>query len=217
MGRIKVLLVDDHALFREGIHKLLASDKSIHVVGEASDGREAIEKTGRLRPNVVVMDLAMPGLGGIEATRHLKEAFPKTHILILSMHDQKDVVVQVLGKGASGYVVKRASSSELVRAIKTVSNGEIYLSPALSFSIENLPPLTALERPGDPSRPPLTGREREVLKLVAEGFLNKQTAAELGISIKTVEVHKHHIMCKLQLFTTAELTRYAVRSGLIDL
>ncbi len=217
MGRIKVLLVDDHELFREGVHKLLASDKSIHVVGEAADGREAIEKTGLLRPDVVVMDLAMPGLGGIETTRHLKESFPKTHVLILSMHDHKDVVVQALGKGASGYVVKRASSSELARAIKIVWAGETYLSPALSFPLEKMKRPVSLDRPGDPSRPSLTQREREVLRHVADGFLNKQIAAELGISVKTVEVHKHHIMCKLQMHTTAELTKYAVRSGITDL
>jgi two-component system, NarL family, response regulator NreC len=217
MGRIKVLLVDNHEIFRRGVHKLLAAKKNIHVVGEASDGHEAIEKAGRLRPDVVIVDPRAPGLGGMEAAQHLKDASPESHVLILSMHDHKETVTQAIRKGASGYVVKQASSADLVRAIRTVYDGKRYLSPSLSFSTTELAGLYALHDRGDSSRPPLTNREKEVLRFVSEGFLNKQIAAELGISVKTVEVHKHHIMCKLQLFSTAELTKYAVRSGLTNL
>ena len=219
--RISTLLVDDHTLIRQGVRVLLEAEDDIAVVGEAQDGRQAVELAARLKPDVVVMDIAMPLLNGIEATRQILEAAPATRLLILSAHSDDEYVERVTELGAAGYVLKQSSLADLATAIRTVRAGKRYVSPSISRrrpgGASGLAESTD-ERwgPEAPVPPPLTAREAEVLQLVAEGKANKQCAAVLGISIKTVEKHRQSLMTKLDIHDIAGLTRYAVSIGCVE-
>lgn len=213
---MKVLLVDDHKIIRDGLRAVLEARPDIEVVGEAADGHEALVLARTLRPEVVVMDVSMPGLNGIDATAHLASEHPGIKVLGLSMNSDRRYVLAMLSAGASGYLLKDAAADELIRAIQTVASGQTYLSPQISAAIVE----TALE-----ARAPaqaatasaLTPREREVLQLLAEGRTSKDIAVTLQISVPTVDTHRRQIMSKLKLRSIAELTKYAVREGLTPL
>ena len=213
--KISVLLVDDHTLIRQGLRVLLESEADIVVVGEAEDGRVAVELARRLHPDVVVMDIAMPQLNGIEATRQILAALPKTRVVVLSAHSDAEYIDQVTALGATGYVLKQSSLHDLATGIRTAFGGKVYVSP----SIRRRTPRRPAGRPGVQAasalRTRLSSRETEVLQLVAEGKANKQTAAELGISIKTVEKHRNGLMQKLDIHDVAGLVRYAIRMGVV--
>jgi DNA-binding NarL/FixJ family response regulator len=204
--RISVLLVDDHALVRRGFRRLLEDDAEIEVVGEASSGEEAVERWGELRPAVVVMDSAMPGMGGIAATRTILQTEPEARILMLSMHSEETLVRQALAAGARGYVLKSALDLDLAAAIKQVHAGEQVVDAALA---------RRQPRPGD-ERTTLTPRELEVLQLICDGLSNREIAARLGLSANTVAVHRARIMNTLGVHKTAELVMYALQHGLIN-
>jgi DNA-binding NarL/FixJ family response regulator len=218
MNRITVLLVEDHTIVREGLRALLKMEADLMLAGEAADGREAVREALRLRPDVIVMDLAMPDLNGLEGTRQILAARPCTKILILSAHSDDSYVEQAMALGASGYLVKQSSAHVLSTAIRTVHRGGTYYSPRIARRIKAL--LKHSGRLSHRSTAPdpihLTPREREVLQLVAEGKPNKETAGALHISIKTVEKHRQSLMDKLAIHDTAGLTRYAIESGVIE-
>lgn len=217
IGRpITVILAEDHTVVREGLRALLAMDSGLEVIAEAQSGREAVEKAKALRPDVVVMDVAMPLLNGVEATRQIRQALPATKVLILSAHGDDEYVEQVMTLGASGYLVKQSSANLLAQAVRDIHRGKTVFSPSIAKRMR-----TRYEGGGRrggpvPKAARLTSREVEVLQLVAEGKANKQIAAELGISIKTVEKHRQHVMSKLDLHDTAGLTRYAIAAGIIE-
>jgi len=215
--QIKVLLVDDHAILREGVHALLAREPDILVVGEAADGQEALEQVPRLKPDVVIMDIVMPRMNGLEATRLITERHPESRVLILSMYDDHEYVVQIIQAGASGYVLKRVVTEDLVRAIREVYAGESFLYPPIAAKlIGDYLRVTRSER-GDGPGEPLTAREREVLKLIADGHTNQEIAEQLGLSRKTVDSHRANAMRKLDLHDVTELVKYALRTGMITL
>ena len=205
--KLTVLLVDDHALVRRGFRRILEDDPEIEVVGEASDGEEAVRLAAKERPQVIVMDCAMPGMNGLEATRRILEARPDAAILMLSMHSEDTLVRQALDAGASGYILKNALDLDLANAVKRVAKGEKVLDPQVAHP-------TALkgEREGG-----LTPRELEVLQRIVAGKSNKEIAAELNLSANTVSVHRANIMDALGIHKTAELVVYAIRHGLVNL
>lgn len=217
MERIRVLLAEDHTIVRKGLRALLEGVASIEVVGEAADGREALAQVEQSPADVVLMDLTMPGLSGLEATRQIKERFPQIRVLVLTMHADEEYIFQVLRAGASGYLVKQAAPEELVAAIHAVYQGASFLSPTISKRVIDEYVRRAEEGVVTDPYDKLTPREREVLQLIAEGHSNREIAEQLTISIKTVESHRAHLMEKLDLHNTAELTRYAIRKGLIGL
>jgi DNA-binding NarL/FixJ family response regulator len=212
--RLRVLLADDHALVRAGLRKLLESLPDIEVAGEADDGQAVLLLAEQLRPNLVLMDIAMPGLNGLEAAARLTKAHPQTRVLILSMYQNEDYVRQALRAGAAGYLLKDAAPVELELAIKAVLRGETYLSPAVSKGVvsDYVRRLRDEETPGEA----LTPRQREVLQLIAEGRTTKQIARRLDLSVKTVETHRTQLMKQLDLHDVAGLVRYAIRTGLIS-
>jgi len=217
MKRITVLLAEDHMIVREGLRALLDAESDIEVVGEAQTGRQAVQLTKRLRPGVVVMDIAMPLLNGLEATRRILKAVPATRVLILSAHGDDEYIRQVVMLGAAGYLIKQTSADFLSRAIREVQKGNTFFSPSIAHRVHSL----CLGSPDGcgvlkKKKATLSSRELEVLQLIAEGKANKQIAAELGISIKTVEKHRQHLMSKLDLHDTAGLTRYAIAAGIIE-
>lgn len=215
MRKIRVLVAEDHTIVRKGLCALLAAEASIEIVGEAEDGREAIRLAEDCLPDVVLMDLAMPGLNGLEATYQLKERLPQTRVLILTVHANEEYILQVLRSGARGYVVKKAAPAELVSAILAVSRGEFFLSPSISRTVvEDYLRRAELTATGDEYER-LSPREREVLQLMAEGRPNREIAEVLCISVKTVESHRARLLEKLGLHSTADLILYAVRKGII--
>jgi len=215
--QIRVLLVDDHAILREGVHALLAREPDILVVGEAADGQEALEQVPRLKPNVVIMDIVMPNMNGLEATRLIAERHPESKVLILSMYDDHEYVVQIIQAGASGYVLKRVVTEDLVRAIREVNAGESFLYPPIAATlIGDYLRVTKGERSDVPGEP-LTAREREILKLIADGHTNQAIAEQLGLSRKTVDSHRANAMRKLDLHDVTEVVKYALRTGMITL
>ena len=217
MDKTRVLLAEDHTIVRKGLRSLLDKETGIEVVGEAEDGREAIVKAEELHPDVVVMDIAMPGLNGLEATRQIKKRFPDMKILILTMHANEEYILQSLKAGASGYLVKKAAPAELISAINAVHKGHSFLSPSISrMVIDEYIRRSKEISEGEEGFEQLTVREREVLQLIAEGRKTREIAELLYISIKTVETHRAHIMNKLDIHSTAELTRYAIRKGIIS-
>lgn len=217
MNPITVPLAEDHNIVREGLKSLLSAESDIRVVGEAANGREAVKLAYELRPDVVVMDIAMPLLNGLEATRQILRRAPATRILILSAHNDEAYVEQVLSLGAKGYLLKQSSAHVLSEAVREVHRGNVYLSPAVTrHSRRPSGPIGARGQPGTPARVALSSREMEVLQLIAEGQANKQAAAELGISIKTVEKHRQSLMEKLDIHDTAGLTRHAIATGIIE-
>jgi len=217
MGNIKVLLADDHTIVRKGLCSLLEGEADIEVIGEAENGREAIKLAEKLHPDIVVMDISMPCLNGLEATRQLKKHFPEIKILILTMHANEEYVFQTLQAGAEGYLVKKAAPSELVLAIREVHQDNFFLSPTISRTVidEYIRRADEINGEGDALKN-LTARETEVLQLIAEGRKNREIAELLFISIKTVETHRAHIMDKLDIHSTAELTQYAISKGIIS-
>jgi DNA-binding NarL/FixJ family response regulator len=217
--QIKVLLVDDHAILREGVHALLAREPDITVVGEAADGQEAVEQVPRLRPDVVIMDIVMPRMNGLEATRLIKERHADVRVLILSMYDDHEYVVQIIQAGASGYVLKRVVTEDLVRAIHEVYAGDSFLYPPIAATlIGDYLRVTQGERGAASARgEALTVREREVLRLIADGSSNQDIAEQLGLSRKTVDSHRANAMRKLDLHDVTEVVKYAIRTGLITL
>lgn len=216
MGKIRVLLAEDHTIVRKGLRALLDDETDIEVVGEAEDGRETVRQVERVHPDVVLMDITMPLLNGVEATRQIKAQYPEVQVLGLTRHENEEYIYQLLRAGASGYVVKQAAPAELVEAIRAVSQSETYLSPSINPSVveEYIRQAKAMVKSGPDER--LTPREREVLQLVAEGRTNREIAQVLSISVKTVEHHRANLMSKLDLYSAAELTQYAIRTGVID-
>ena len=217
MKRITVLLAEDHHIVREGFRSLLEHERDIEVVGEAETGRQAVQLTRKLRPNVVVIDIAMPRLNGLEATRQIREAFPDTKVLILSAHSDDAYVDQVTVLGAAGFLLKHTSSAVVATAIREVQKGNTFFSPAIARRLPAGDP-KSLNRGGQPKEKGnhLSSREVEVLQLIAEGKPNKQVAAELGVSFKTVDKHRQHLMSKLNIHDVAGLTRYAIGAGIIE-
>lgn len=213
---VRVILADDHRIMRQGLRALLESEHDIEVVDEADNGRRTVQLAREMRPDVIVMDLTMPDLNGIEATRQIVADDPGIKVLALSMHSDKRFVAGVLGAGASGYLLKDCALEELVRAIRVVVAGQVYLSPGIAgVMVEGyVREATADELPMFSA---LTPREREVLQLIAEGKTTKEIASVLTVSVKTVETHRQQIMNKLDIHSVAELTKYAIREGLTSL
>jgi len=217
MKRITVLLAEDHQIVREGFRSLLKHERDIEVVGEAETGRQAVVLVKKLRPAVVVMDIAMPLLNGLEATRQIRKDCPDTRVLILSAHSDDAYVDQMMGLGAAGFLLKQTSSHVLATAIRKVQNGNTFFSPDVSKRLGNRD-RKSLDREGNLKTRSnrLSSREVEVLQLIAEGKPNKQVAAELGVSFKTVDKHRQHLMGKLDIHDVAGLTRYAIAEGIIE-
>jgi DNA-binding NarL/FixJ family response regulator len=215
-SKIRVLLADDHTILRAGVRMMLNAQPDIEVVGEASDGRHAIAEAQRLLPDVILMDITMPDLNGIEATRQVKRLLPEIKVLILTMHENEEYLFQVLRAGASGYMLKEAADTELISAIRIITNGSFYLSSSAQSMMvgDYLQRVRSGEERDSYSE--LTEREREILKHVAEGYTNNQIAERLFISPKTVDTHRTHIMDKLNLHSRAELVKYAMRRGLLE-
>jgi two-component system response regulator NreC len=208
---IKILLADDHALVRQGFRMILEAQPDMEIVGQAGNGREAVELAEKLHPDVVVMDVAMPELNGTEATRRLSASTPRTRVLALSMHKDSVYVREILRAGARGYLLKDSGDTDLVAAVRAVAKGEGYISPAVSDAV-----LSDYRKHVTDPLDLLTGREREVLQSIAEGKTNKEIATALNLSVYTVEAHRGRIMEKLNLHSTGELVRFALRNGLID-
>jgi two-component system response regulator NreC len=213
---IRILLVDDHKMFRAGIRALMSSQRDMEVVGEASTGEEALDLVPSLSPDVVLLDIGLPGIGGVEVARRIHATHPEVHVLALTAHDRPEYFFEILRAEAAGYVLKEAAPSELFTAVRAAYRGEAYFYPTVARKLLNdyLRRVSA----GDEreSYDGLTPREREVLKLIAEGHSNRDIAERLVISVNTVEVHRARLMRKLDLHKRAELVKYAIRSGLID-
>lgn len=216
-NRITVLLAEDHMIVREGLKILLESEKDIEVIGEASDGRLALELAMKLCPDVIIMDIAMPQLNGLEATRQIRKVAPDVKIIALSAHSDDAYIERMTELGATGYLIKQTSAHFLSEAIREVYKGNTFFSPVVSKKLAHQNQ-TTLDRKGHSKKKviSLSAREAEVLQLIAEGKANKQVAVELGISIKTVEKHRDHLMQKLDIHDTAGLTRYAIETGVIE-
>ncbi|WP_088571940.1 response regulator transcription factor [Thermoflexus hugenholtzii] len=214
--KIRILIADDHPVLRRGLRALIEEEPDMEVVGEAGNGLEAVQLAERLRPDVVIMDISMPELDGLEATRRIRERFPSTYILILTVHAHERYLFPVLKAGASGYVRKTAADEELIEAIRVVARGDVFLYPSATRML--LDDYLAQVRAGreQDSYESLSEREREILRLLAEGHTNAEIAQKLNLSVKTVETYRTRIMEKLHLRTRAELVRYALRKGLIS-
>jgi DNA-binding NarL/FixJ family response regulator len=209
-----IVVADDHKIVREGLVKLLEEREDFTVIGEASDGEEAVQMVLERQPDVVIMDIWMPRLGGIDATRRIGKKGSSAKILVLSMHESRTYVEEVLRAGASGYIVKNSSPADLIQAIDAVCSGASYLSPAITQQV-----VDAIARPGDSSPSGvsiLTDREREVLQLIAEGLSSKEIASMLGVSLKTVDSHRSNLMEKLDIHKVSGLVRFAIRAGLVE-
>jgi DNA-binding NarL/FixJ family response regulator len=214
MSKIRVLLAEDHTVVRQGLRKILETDPDVEIVGEVGDGRSAVESAKQLKPTVVVIDVGLPGLNGIEATNRITKSANGVSVLILSMHSDDVYVRQSLNAGARGYLLKDSEDLDLIKAVKSLAQGGSYFSPAVSkMLLEGYLTGTGTEVRDTLSR--LTGREREVLQLISEGKTNKEIATILVLSVNTVESHRKHVMEKLDLHNTAEIVRFAVRKGIV--
>jgi DNA-binding NarL/FixJ family response regulator len=214
--RIRVLLVDDHPFVLEGIRCCLQARGQFEIVGEATNGKDAIEKCRELNPGVVVMDISMPLMNGLEATRRLREVLPEAKVLILTMHEKREFTCDIIESGACGYVPKNTSPNELVRAIESVHRGETFFTPHMTEAflqhyVENRGAFRPLKTPA------LSSREREVLTVIAEGFSNKEAGSLLGVSVRTIEKHRERIMSKLNLHSIVDLTKYAIANHLVEM
>lgn len=216
MRKVSVLLVDDHTVVRQGLRALLSAEEDIEVIGEAENGRQAVMLARKTPPDVVVMDVAMPLLNGLEATRQILKSVPTSKVLVLTSYGDDDCVSQMMEAGASGYLIKQTAANDLLKAIREVQRGNAFFSPSIAKRLRDQ--CREAFTTGQPPRKTgeLTSRESEVLQLIAEGFSNKQIAAELTISIKTVEKHRQQVMNKLNIHDVAGLTRYAISKGLIE-
>jgi two-component system response regulator NreC len=215
MSKIRLLLVDDHEIVRAGIRMLFLAESDVEIVGEVGSGQEAVEAVRELTPDVVIMDVAMPGMTGIEATRRIKEANPDTTVLALTMYDDEQYFFEMLNAGASGYIPKRAAPDDLVAAIRVVNQGNVFLHSTLAkFLMKDV--LGQTETNAGQAVPELTPRAREVLTYIAEGFTNREIAEALIISVKTVDRHRENIMQKLNLHSRVELVKFAIEKGLIS-
>lgn len=214
--KIRILLVDDHPVVRKGIGTWLSEGELVEVVGEAVNGVEAIAKVKELSPDVVLMDVDMPKMGGLEATRQIRKDFPNTRVLILSMHTSKPIVLQIIQSGAQGYVLKDAPPADILRGIESVDNGEPFFSQNISQIVLNqyLSESGAETAPG-PGK--LTNRERQVLAMIAEGQSNKEMANKLGVGVRTIETHRERMMAKLNIHSVAGLTKFAIANGIVNL
>jgi two-component system response regulator NreC len=206
----RVLIVDDHSVVRAGVRLLLEREEDMEPVGEAGDARQALEMAQRLKPDVVLMDVVMPGATGVDAAAEIRHILPDARILMLSMQDDPSYVRQAFANGATGYVLKEAADAELVTAIRRVASGELYVHPSLGAK------LVGDSEPAKRDDDPLSDREREVLSLLALGYTNQEIADRLVVSVRTVEAHRAHILTKLRLSTRAELVRYAIDTGLLN-
>lgn len=216
MSKIRVLLADDHTILRDGIRALLDDQDDMEVIGEAEDGQSTVKMVAQLQPDVVVMDIAMPLLNGLEATRQIQRDYPQVKVLILTMHENEEYIRQVLAAGALGYVLKDAAARDLLGAIRAVNRGEAVLSPAITrLVIEDYLRWGDI-RPEDATNG-LTSREREVLQLIAEGYTNKEIAEILSLSVKTIQSHRTNLMSKLDLHDRGELIKYAIQKKIIDI
>ena len=217
MSKIRVLIADDHAVLRAGLNMLLNAQPDIEVIGEAADGDEAISKTLELKPDVLLLDITMPGKGGIEVIRKLKAEASPTAILVLTMHEDEDYFRETLSSGALGYIPKKAADAELISAIRIVHSGQVFLYPSLTKNlVKELIYSGAFEKEaGSDSYGRLSRREREVLQLVAQGYTNQQMADRLFLSVKTIETYKTRVMEKLDLHSRVELVRFALQRGLL--
>ena len=215
MGKIKVLVADDHTILRQGIKSLLANEEEIEVIGEAKNGREALAIIEETLPDVILMDIAMPGLNGLEATRRIKKKFPRMKVLVLTMYTNEEYIFQILNAGANGYLVKETAFQDLISAIKAVYKNEAFMSPSISKKVIN----SYIKRAQNDEKQTceiLTTREREILQLIVEGNSSKKIAEILFISPKTVETHRTHIMDKLNIHNRTGLVKYAIRKGIVD-
>jgi two-component system response regulator NreC len=210
---IRILIADDHGVMRAGLRALLNAEPDLQVVGEAVDGQEALRLTDELRPDVVLLDISMPGPGGIEVTRQLKASLPKTHVLILTVHEDEGLLREAIHAGAAGYITKRAIEPELINAIHAVRRGDLYVHPAMTRALLQEPPPSSSTKDAVEL---LTPRETEVLRLIAQGHTNRQAAEVLGIGIRTVESHRANLTGKLGLRGRVELVRYAKKHGLLE-
>jgi two-component system response regulator NreC len=208
--RVKILLADDHTIVRQGLKLILSAHSDLEVVGEAANGREAVELAEKLRPDIVLMDVQMPELNGIDATKKMVAANPRIRILVLSMHKESVYVREILKAGARGYILKDAIDTELLNAVRSVARGDGYISPAVSSALN--------DKVKDPTNPVdmLSPREREVLLLIADGKTNKEIATRLNLSVYTVDSHRGRIMEKLNLHSAGELVRFAMKNGLVE-
>lgn len=213
---IRIILADDHKIIRDGLRSLLEKQSDMEIVGEAEDGRTAVQQVQKLSPDVVIMDVSMHNLNGIEATRQIIAKFPRIKVLTLSMHSDKRFVAGMLSAGASGYLMKDSAFKELINAIRIVLSNQIYLSPRVA-SIVTEDYVHHLSATDSSAHSILTVREREILQLLAEGKSTKQAALQLHVSVKTIETHRQKVMNKLGIYSVAELTKYAVREGLTSL
>ncbi|MFQ6133366.1 MAG: response regulator [Armatimonadota bacterium] len=210
---IRILIVDDHAVLRAGLRHLLDAEDDMVVVGEAADGNEAVERAEALEPHVILMDIAMAGMGGLACTRRLKELLPEVAVLVLTMHDNREYLHGALVAGASGYVLKKAADTELIAAIRAAHRGDVFLDPSLARGLIQQVVPQAEEHPQQPRQ--LTPRETEVLALIARGHTNRRIAEMLSISVKTVEAHRANVVSKLGVKGRAPLVRYALQMGLL--
>lgn len=214
--KIRLLLADDHAVLRSGLRLLLSEQPDMEVVGEAADGEEAIAKTRELRPDLVLLDITMPGIGGLEALDRIKKEVPEVRVVVLTMHDDESYMERIMTSGGSGYVLKKAADTELLQAIRAVREGGVYLHPTMTRAlVSQLQRKSVAQEKQSHLESKLSEREREVLKLIAQGYTNKEIADMIFLSVKTVETHKAHIMDKLELRSRAELVRYALDNGLL--
>ncbi len=210
----QILIADDHGVLRAGLRTLLNTEPGMEVVGEAADCEETLRLAGKLRPDVVLLDISMPGFGGIEAARRLKRALPDTRVLILTVHEDESILKEAMHVGAAGYIIKRAVESELINAIHAVGWGEMYIHPAMTpFLVQGRSPASTSQETVVES---LTRREMEILRLVAQGYSNRQVAEKMTVSVRTVESHRTNLMGKLALRGRVELVRYAMEHGLLE-
>ncbi len=217
MEKIRVILADDHVVVRQGLRALLSAEDDIEIVGEADNGRQAVQLVRKLSPDVALIDIAMPVLNGLEATRQITKGCPSTRVLVLSTYGDDEYVQKLVGAGAAGYLVKQSAANDLLKAIRETHRGNSFFSATVARNMRNLR-ADGLNGENAPARQEdaLTTREAEVLQLIAEGMANKQIAAELGISIKTVEKHRQQVMNKLGIHDVAGLTRFAITKGIIE-
>lgn len=216
--KIRVILADDHQLFREGVNSLLVGVAHIEVVGTASSGRELLEKLETTQADIAIVDIAMPDMNGIEATRIISEKFPNTKVLILSMHNTEEFIHNAISSGAVGYLPKDTEKEVLLKALRDIYDGHLYLDPHISEVLLK----GMMSRPTTPATPEskvnlLTAREKEIVQLVAEGYINKEIAARLDISVRTVDAHKNNIITKLKLKSSVDIVKFAIKHGLVEL